>query len=127
MAEAQNWEGEEEEPPEPTEAQRRAAERAEEVRRTRKVRLRGKCSLSVWGDAGAFDGRSDTPPLSQRETDRTLTPEHLLTDPPSDTCRCAGCGRRRGCRSRQRQGQGGWSKRRASQGCGGLVQPCSCA
>ncbi len=39
MAEAQNWEGEEEEPPEPTEAQRRATERAEEVRRTRKVCL----------------------------------------------------------------------------------------
>ncbi len=38
MAEAQNWEGEEEQPPEPTEAQQRAAERAEEVRRTRKVR-----------------------------------------------------------------------------------------
>ena len=41
MAEAQDWEGVEEPPPEPTEAQRRAAERAEEVRRLRKVRPAG--------------------------------------------------------------------------------------
>ena len=47
MAEAQGWEGVEEPPPEPTEAQRRAAERAEEVRRMRKVRPWGSCSVGA--------------------------------------------------------------------------------
>ena len=60
-AEAQNWEGVEETPPEPTEAQLRAAERAEEVRRLRKVCLSRNSAFGTW--------RADTrEPVAERMT-----------------------------------------------------------
>ena len=73
-AEAQNWEGVEPPPPEPTEAQRRAEERAEEVRRLRKV---GPCRYMR---TGTCDWRRMSTSMSMRTINGTCSKHERCPD-----------------------------------------------